>query len=291
MRAVGKAAQEALPAASPLANDIFEGPILGTTKAKLEESGLFCGRKRVNDGLDLASQDQNYEPLCLAQRTMSVTGDYVFRVMRDFSELCGNDVTAALVFITVTQAVTQHLRVRGALPGDLDGAFFKDTLRRPAAVSGIAEAIGLPVETVRRKAIKLASAGLMKRTEHGRLMVDTEVLTRSDVLAVVLKNRGNADAMQAKLSRLAMPKPTCSSGSLQTSIRPEGGQAILTARENEVLALLIEGETTKDVALRLRLSPRTIDNFRSRIIRKMNAKNIAAVATQVARQRGPVQIS
>lgn len=252
--------------------------------AKLDRGKLDYARKGVGDGFELATQDQNAEPLRLAQRTMSVTGDYVCRVMKDFSDLCGSDVTAALVFITVTQAVTQHLRVRGAAIGDLDGAFFKDGLRRPATVAGIAEALSLPAETVRRKAMKLASAGLMKRTEHGRLMVDTEVLTRRDVLEVVFRNRDNADAMRARLGRLSLSRPI-EAQQVQHSLGPAMiRNPLLTAREHEVLAWLIEGETTKDVARRLKISPRTVDNFRSRILRKMKVKNIAAVATRIARE-------
>lgn len=262
----------------------LEPPILGSSKAKLARTSVDYGRKGFGDGFELATYDPDCDPLHLAQRTMSVTGDYVFRVMKDFSELCGNDVTAALVFITVTQAVTQHLRVRDAAPADLEGAFFKDALRRPATVSGIAEALGLPVETVRRKAIKLAAAGLMKRTQQGRLMVDTEVLTRADLLEVVFRNRGNADAMRARLGRLESVETRGFQQPPSFSNPPSVHNPLLTARENEVLTWLMEGETTKDVARRLRISPRTVDNFRSRIIRKMKVKNIAAVATRVARQ-------
>lgn len=56
----------------------------------------------------------------------------------------------------------------------------------------------------------------------------------------------------------------------------------LSRREKEVLGHLLEGKSSKVTALSLGLSPRTIDNFRANILRKMEAPNIAALAMLVA---------
>lgn len=42
----------------------------------------------------------------------------------------------------------------------------------------------------------------------------------------------------------------------------------LTAREREIAALLIEGLTSKRIGLRLAISPRTVDVYRTRLMRK-----------------------
>lgn len=48
----------------------------------------------------------------------------------------------------------------------------------------------------------------------------------------------------------------------------------LTAREREVLDLVIEGISTKEMARRLTISPRTVEVHRSRIMRKMAMKSL-----------------
>lgn len=49
----------------------------------------------------------------------------------------------------------------------------------------------------------------------------------------------------------------------------------LTKREHEVLQLVVEGYTSKDVAEKLCLSPRTVDHHRSKLLKKFNLRNSA----------------
>lgn len=46
-----------------------------------------------------------------------------------------------------------------------------------------------------------------------------------------------------------------------------------TPREREISALLVEGKTSKLIARQLDLSPRTVEMYRSRLMRKLNASN------------------
>ena len=52
-------------------------------------------------------------------------------------------------------------------------------------------------------------------------------------------------------------------------------QALLTQREQEVLALLLEGLPTKLIAHQLRISSRTAEHHRAAVIQKMQARNIS----------------
>lgn len=56
----------------------------------------------------------------------------------------------------------------------------------------------------------------------------------------------------------------------------------LTDREREILAHLVRGSSSKVAAKALGISPRTVDVFRAKILQKMQAQNVAAVATQLA---------
>ena len=53
------------------------------------------------------------------------------------------------------------------------------------------------------------------------------------------------------------------------------GREPLTLREQEVLGWIVKGESNKEVARRLGISPRTIEVHRSRIMEKLDARNTA----------------
>ncbi|MEE4240051.1 MAG: response regulator transcription factor [Desulfopila sp.] len=57
----------------------------------------------------------------------------------------------------------------------------------------------------------------------------------------------------------------------------------LTKREYEVLQLVVEGRTSKDVAERLCLSPRTVDHHRARLLKKFNLRNSADLVCYAVR--------
>jgi DNA-binding CsgD family transcriptional regulator len=54
--------------------------------------------------------------------------------------------------------------------------------------------------------------------------------------------------------------------------------AMLSVRENEVMRLLAAGDSTKDIAARLGISPKTVDNHRIRVFEKMGVENAAQLA-------------
>jgi RNA polymerase sigma factor (sigma-70 family) len=59
----------------------------------------------------------------------------------------------------------------------------------------------------------------------------------------------------------------------------------LTQREREVLQLLSEGKTTKQIALRLHISPKTVEAHRLRVMNKLQIDNVAQL-TKYAIQEG-----
>jgi DNA-binding NarL/FixJ family response regulator len=65
----------------------------------------------------------------------------------------------------------------------------------------------------------------------------------------------------------------------------ESAFAILTQREREVLQLMAEGHSTKQIAMRLFISPKTVEAHRLRIMNKLDIDNVALL-TKYAIQEG-----
>jgi len=54
-----------------------------------------------------------------------------------------------------------------------------------------------------------------------------------------------------------------------------------TAREREIAALLVEGLTSKQIGKRLTISPRTVDVYRARLMRKLGAASTAELVNRL----------
>jgi Response regulator containing a CheY-like receiver domain and an HTH DNA-binding domain len=74
---------------------------------------------------------------------------------------------------------------------------------------------------------------------------------------------------------------------VQRSVNPaelRGAQGI-SARELQVLIGVAQGETNKQIALRLELSRRTVETYRTRVMRKLKIRSVAGL-TQFAFSQG-----
>jgi two-component system, NarL family, response regulator NreC len=60
---------------------------------------------------------------------------------------------------------------------------------------------------------------------------------------------------------------------------------LLTDREKQVLQLLAQGKTNKDVATLLELSPYTVETHRTRIMQKLNLHNTAEIVLYAVRKK------
>ena len=61
------------------------------------------------------------------------------------------------------------------------------------------------------------------------------------------------------------------------------GRHILTPREREVIQLLAEGKTTKEVAATLHLSVKTAETHRTNLMRKLNLHSVADLTLYAVR--------
>jgi DNA-binding NarL/FixJ family response regulator len=66
-----------------------------------------------------------------------------------------------------------------------------------------------------------------------------------------------------------------------------GSPDFLTEREREILQLVAEGHSTKEIAVKLSISGKTVDNHRTNLMRKLNIHDVASL-TRHALDRGLV---
>jgi len=115
---------------------------------------------------------------------------------------------------------------------------------------------------------------------------------RSGVRGYVLKTQASADLVQAirDVARGAIYLSPRVSGVLVQAFnsKTEPGRDPLSRREREVLQLIAEGKTTKEIAGLLGVSVKTAESHRSRIMDKLNIHETAGLVRYAIR-RGMIQ--
>ena len=113
----------------------------------------------------------------------------------------------------------------------------------------------------------------------------------------VLKSDAGRDlvaAVEALQNRRTFFTPRVAQMMLEGYLRPydkstPSGQQLLTPREREVIQLVAEGKSTKEVATALSLSVKTAETHRTNLMRKLDLHSVAAL-TLYAVRNGIVQI-
>jgi DNA-binding NarL/FixJ family response regulator len=67
--------------------------------------------------------------------------------------------------------------------------------------------------------------------------------------------------------------------------RQSKGVPFLTTKEKEIIRLLMEGFSSKQIAAKLEVSPRTIHSHRANILGKFNLNNTTQLVTKIAEQK------
>lgn len=65
---------------------------------------------------------------------------------------------------------------------------------------------------------------------------------------------------------------------------PAAAASLLTAREREVLQLVAEGHSNKDIASQLNLSPKTVGTYRERLMQKLDIHTVAGLVKYAIRE-------
>jgi DNA-binding NarL/FixJ family response regulator len=167
-----------------------------------------------------------------------------------------------------------------------DGSELFDLLRN-ASVNLIIADITMPnisgIEATKRVKALYPEVKVLILTMHkGKELLEHAIAAGAD--GYLLKEDAPKELMNAiatirqgeiYMSPLILPYIT---GFYLRSLRPAARSDMLSARETEILKLIAEGKSSKEIAAILHLSIRTVDNHRARIMKKLNvSKNIDLV--------------
>ena len=155
--------------------------------------------------------------------------------------------------------------------------------------------IGMPVMTGIEAATEIRrsvpSAKLLLLTVHTENQYILEAL-RSGIRGYVLKSRAAGELIEAIheiLSGRIYLSPGISQTVVEAYLQQNSGEPEpLTRRELQVLQLVAEGRTTKEIATSLGVSAKTADSHRSNIMHKLNLHSVADLVRYAIR-RGLVQ--
>jgi two-component system, NarL family, response regulator NreC len=111
---------------------------------------------------------------------------------------------------------------------------------------------------------------------------------RAGIRGYVVKTQASSDLTRAihdVVRGYLYLSPIVSSAAIALRLRPSGGAgAPLTLREREVVQLIAEGKTTKEIASILHLSPKTVDSHRMRSMAKLDVHNISSLVRYAIRE-------
>jgi DNA-binding NarL/FixJ family response regulator len=128
-------------------------------------------------------------------------------------------------------------------------------------------------EHIVREVLAAGARGFLLKSDAGR-----------DLVAAVEALQGRRTFFTTKVSQMMLD------GYLRPAEAHDAGeQRILTPREREVIQLVAEGKTTKEIATTLSLSVKTAETHRTNLMRKLDLHSIADL-TLYAVRNGIVQI-
>lgn len=147
------------------------------------------------------------------------------------------------------------------------------------------------LEAARQMAVWDRPPGVILLTVHAEDRYALEAI-RAGVRGYVLKKQAAADLVRAirEVSGGGVYlSPGISAAVVEAVRSPKVLQEEpLTAREREVLQLVAEGKTTKEIAILLGVSVKTADAHRTRLMQKLDIHDIASL-TRYAIRRGIIQ--
>ncbi|MCP5000215.1 MAG: PAS domain S-box protein [Hyphomicrobiales bacterium] len=124
--------------------------------------------------------------------------------------------------------------------------------------------------------VKVGNIGLRPLRETGRYS-DERIMARRDGSLFWCRVRGNS---------LTRDEPLAHAVWSMADLSFERPVMSLTMRERQIVMHLGEGRTSKDIARILEISPRTVEAYRARLLKKLGVSNVAELLSNVGGMPG-----
>jgi DNA-binding NarL/FixJ family response regulator len=144
------------------------------------------------------------------------------------------------------------------------------------------------MEATRQIRAALPRTKVLILTMHESEELIPEVLA-AGALGYMLKSDAGTELVDA-IQSLAAQKPyftsKVSTMVLKGYLNPATRESpVLTPREREIVQLVAEGKSTKEVADKLKISPKTADTHRTNIMRKLNLHSVSELVRYAIRNK------
>lgn len=164
-------------------------------------------------------------------------------------------------------------------------------LRPDVAVLDIAMPLMNGIEAAREMSHSSPRTRAVLLTQHGEDQYVRAAL-RAGIRGYVLKAQAATDLVQA-IRRVCRGEVYLSPGVSRVVVeaylaKAEMPSELLSARERQVLQMVAEGKSTKEIATLLGISAKTVESHRSRLMRKLDIHETAGLVRYAIR-RGLVQ--
>lgn len=126
-----------------------------------------------------------------------------------------------------------------------------------------------------REVLRAGARGFLLKSDAGR-----------DLIAAVDALQQRRTFFTTKVSQMVLTGFLNRDNQIETA---DENEEVLTAREREVIQLLAEGKTSKEVAVTLNLSVKTAETHRTNLMRKLDLHSVADL-TRYAVRNGIVQV-
>lgn len=135
------------------------------------------------------------------------------------------------------------------------------------------------------QALRLGASGyLLKDAAPAELALAIEAVMRGDTWLSSAISRPVVDGYMARVATnsLGFRSPPENKAAAGKAGNVEGG--ILTPRQQEVLRLLADGKSTKEIAFQLNLSIKTIETHRAQIMERLDVHDLAGLVRYAVRK-------
>jgi DNA-binding NarL/FixJ family response regulator len=163
-------------------------------------------------------------------------------------------------------------------------------LTRQVSPDAVVMDVGMPdlngIEATRQIVAEGAGVRVIALSMHSDRRFVTEML-RAGASGYLLKDCAFEEltqAVQVVMGGQTYLSPGIASVVVEDYVRQAGEEAVgLTGREREVLQLLAEGRSTKQIAERLRVSAKTVETHRQKLMEKLNLRSVADLTKYAVR--------